>query len=492
MKRGFSTLELMIAFALLTIVLTGVVLSQFSANYWQIASETSNEALYIAKTHLEVLRGASKGEFTMASSTPQKKELDTACAAGGLCYYVSDTVSDLSACSKYLNSKVDWSVQNYPTTTTSLYTITANPTEAILLGGDCPLLSPAGSWTKNPTLEHVAVTLNGNVTGVDSLEGIVFATQDAPPYFATDKAGTLTQKSFGEVTVLNGLDVARDEATGRTYAYVTRNDPAKQLSIIDVTDIANPATTTRPFALGVSGDVTSPTAYGWRVFLYDRKAYVVTKQTGQPDFHIVDVGNPAVPVEKGDALINTTINDLIVRDRKVTGVTHRYAYLATTNTTKEVIVLDVTSPTSISTVATIDLPDTPGCTAGNSPNATSLSLSGTTLYVGREFHLSCAQPTLYSINLKNQANPVLTALITGSTVLGLRVSGDLAFMETGSQAAAPSSNLMDIDATDIFSGKAISSGTETIQVISLKTLSQQAAYTFGPGTGLVAVLKNTP
>lgn len=491
-KKGFSTIELMIAFALLTLVLTGVIIAQFSATYWQLAAQTSNEALYIAKTHLEIERGAARGEFTMASSTPTTKNPDAPCLAGGLCYYVTDTVTELSACAKYIHSLVAWSVQNYPTTTTSLFTTITSPNEAILLGGDCPLVSPAGTWTKTPTALR-SLVLNGNATGIDTLDGNGYVSLDAAPYFASvHAAGSIYQIPIGETVALNGVDVARDQATGRIYAYVARNSATKQLGIIDLTDISHPATTTLPFALGMNGDVTSPNAFGWRVSLYDRKAYVVTKQTGQPDFHVVDVANPVLPIEKGDYTLNTTVNDLVIRDRKIAGTTHRFAYLATTNPTKEVIILDVTNPTSITLVSYLDIPET-GCGLADPPDATTLSLVGTTLHIGREYSgVSCPSlETLYIVDVTTPGTPTLTRKIrTDATIVGLRVAGGFAYIQSTSQVAAPSTSLLDIDSTYLYVGRPIASGTQKVSVWNVANGTQLAnGYTIA---NTFTVLQDTP
>ncbi len=101
-QRGFSTLELMIAFALISIVLVGAVGGNFIAQYWSAVSRTSNEGLYKAKTKLEDLRGDIKQDFYNAVSSPSTASMtsdpaDASCIAGGLCYFVESNISDISS-----------------------------------------------------------------------------------------------------------------------------------------------------------------------------------------------------------------------------------------------------------------------------------------------------------------------------------------------------------------------------------------------------------
>src|SRR5262249_160050 len=73
------------------------------------------------------------------------------------------------------------------------------------------------------------------------------------------------------------------------------------------------------------------------------------------------------------------------------------------------------------------------------------------------------------------------SLNTHATVIGLRVSGGLAFVDEASQSNAPNgiTRVLDVDENYVFAGKAISSGTQTVQVWSLASPSTApASYTF--------------
>ena len=148
---GFSTLELMIAFALISIVLTGALQGNFAAQYWTQVSRTSNEGLYKTKTELEDLRSLIKQDFYGAVSKPRAASVvvsdpaDQSCIDGGLCYFVETNITDISSCSKFVEAKVDWQVNNYPRTESALYTNLTNSQEIINRGGDWILNTPNGN-----------------------------------------------------------------------------------------------------------------------------------------------------------------------------------------------------------------------------------------------------------------------------------------------------------------------------------------------------------
>ncbi len=441
----------------MSLVFGGVMLSQFTAQYWTITSQTSSEALYKAKAALEIERAAGKKDFSLASSTARAQDQDASCITGGLCYTVAANVSDLSACSKYVEADVAWQVPNYPQSETSLFTNLTDPTETIDLGGDCPLAAPAGSW--DTSASAASGDVGSSATALDALGGSAYVALASAPYLAeVTSAGSVVTGDFGESVGLNAVDVARDLTTGRTYAYVARNDASAQFGIVDVTDPTRMATTTYPLAL--SG-VTSASGQGWRVAYYDHAAYVTTRYiSGQPDFHVVDVHNPAAPAELGSFKVSASIYALLVRSRIVQGVERRYAYLATTNDGKEVMILDVTDPAHISLVSQIGLPSA-GCGLVNKPEGTVLDLAGETLWVGREHSPSCPSlPDLLGFDVTDPTNPRLIAadqIQIGATVVGLKISGALAFVETASQVTAPSTNLLDVDESRVWVARALRS-----------------------------------
>ena len=438
----------MMALAIMTIVLTGAILADFGAGYWAITAETSNEALFKAKKNFEHLRAVAKQDFFAVVSAPATNDVDSSCQAGALCYAIEDVVTDISPCSKYAEAKVTWQVKRYPSLTTSLFTYLTNPTEAIAEGGDCQLDYPAGDWT-SPGFTQWNLSV-GNPTGLDFLDGNTYVTGDQEPYIGVvTSAGPIGfSNGFSAGAPLQAIDVARDAGTGRTYAYAAANGLATKfnqlLKVIDVTDTNNPVLVLSPELKGVT---KSDGAQGQRVAFYGRQLFLATRTGWGPEFHAFDAGNPAAPAEAGTGVdIGASVNAILVRDQhskgepcRAHGGVCRFAYLATSDDQKEVIVLDVTDITNITTAATIDLADDPDCAGSGEPDAKSLALLGNILYVGRETNgSSCANlPDLYVYDV---TDPYAGAVIknqveAGASVISLRASGPYLFVSTdnGSQ-----------------------------------------------------------
>ncbi len=465
LNTGFSTLEIMMALFIMVIVLAGAASANFAAEYWVITSETSNEALYKAKTTLENYRAIAREDFYRATTSPFTRDEDASCAGGGLCYFIQSAASDLSSCSKYVEARVDWQVDRYPTTTVALFTNLTNVPEAVAVGGDCLLSAPAGDWTGIAASSTVDA-LSGNQTGLDALNGNAYITMDQSPWLLVKSAGSPSFSGCSGCNgPYNGLDAARDPSTGRTYAYVAATTTS-QFQIVDVTDTTNPSLiASRPLA-GVTPGANSQ---GWKIAYYGQKAYIATRYIigSTPEFHVFDVGNPYSPVELGAKDIDTSPYDIVVRDQMFGGSLRRFAYLATTHDGREVMILDVTDPALIPAPIVLDLPDTP-CSLANKPDATALFLLGNTLWVGREHSASCsALPDLYAVDVSNPLAPAIVSQISvGSTILGLRVSGGKAYIETSSWANAPGTGLLDIDGDSMYAVRP-SAGTTGVKVWSI-------------------------
>src|SRR3989344_2704590 len=80
MGRGNSTLEILIAFAILILTMTAVILLFFSNQSISIDTQTNNEALFKAHGLLETARAASRQNFLSIVSTTSTETL------GGLAY----------------------------------------------------------------------------------------------------------------------------------------------------------------------------------------------------------------------------------------------------------------------------------------------------------------------------------------------------------------------------------------------------------------------
>lgn len=410
----------MIAFALMSLVFGGAVLAHFGSAYWAIAAQTSNEGLYKAKTMLEEMRAVVKKDFRLASSSPFSRVSDASCDGGGLCYFAAADISDLSPCSKYAEAKVTWQVQSYPTSTVSLFTNLTDTKEALNLGGDCPTTLPAGDW--HAALQTSSASGGGAApTGIDVLGSVSYITSSAAPYFSIAAGGSFISfgNAFSPMDGLNAIDVARDTQSGRIYAYAAVASTSVQLEVVDVTDPQNPSSVAKLRFNGVDQAGSFP--QGWRVAYYGARVYVTARETTGPEFHVVDVSNPALPVELGSRELNTSVYGMVVRDMLQGTTLKRLAFLVTSSDSKEIIVLDVTNPSFITEFAAVDVPGT--------ADGRSIFLSGNTLYAGK---VSNSGPELYTLDVSDFSGALSVAGGTGREIGGtpesIRVSGSLVYV----------------------------------------------------------------
>ncbi len=187
--RGFNTLEIIIALALMLVVIVGALNANIASQYWTVTAQTSNEALYKSKTLIEELRATALADFQSASSTGRVRgedplnPIDTSCVSGGLCYFMKKNVFDISSCSKYAEGFVEWKVgDRYPTSTESLYTNLTHNGELVAVGGDCALAVPKGGWlTTNPNTVGQLTFSPTYASGIDVLQGKIYIVSSTSP-----------------------------------------------------------------------------------------------------------------------------------------------------------------------------------------------------------------------------------------------------------------------------------------------------------------------
>src|SRR3989338_2466169 len=93
---GFSTIEILIAFAILVVGLSGILLVVFGNDSWALDSQLNSEALNLAGRELARAEGEAKSDFThffgLATTTDDTR------------YETTVLVTDLTPCKKLLES----------------------------------------------------------------------------------------------------------------------------------------------------------------------------------------------------------------------------------------------------------------------------------------------------------------------------------------------------------------------------------------------------
>lgn len=434
-NRGVSTLELLIAFAVLTLSMSAVIMLVFGNQSEAIDTEINTEALGTAQAMLETSRALSRQSFSSVVST-------TTTTLSMIPYTKTLVVADLTQCKKQVTSTVSWQTGDR-TLSVSLATFLGDIAGIFALGGDCAIDPPPSTgWRQPDNFNSVDFNPSGvSATDVDVKNKIAFmsgsaAAANKPDFFIFDSrlssisAPPVLSWSLNTGDGLNAVD-AIDGGDDNYYIFAASNDlttsPLKQLLVIrEKKDLsAGPVLIASSTLPGVSGSCPVSCPQGRSVYYLAPYVYVGTHRTGGKEFHIFDVSNPTSPVWKGSIELTTNINDIVVKNQLVGGTIKRIAYLAIAGNSKDLMLLDVTNPTAVSVYAFVNV--------GGTKDAKVLDTLGTIVYVGKDRDAS--GPDLFAINVSNPASPVVVgsgdiSMKPGAAIMGLRVVGQFAFIGT--------------------------------------------------------------
>jgi len=323
-NKGMSTLELLIAFAILTLAIAAVVLVIFGNQSLAIDTQTNIEALSRAQAGLESARAASRSDFA---------SLQSAVATNDDMYTKSITVTDISLSTKQVTSYVSWSeggLVSYVTLSTIL-TDWLNPANKC-----SPIIS--GNWKKPQSLGYFDLPSIEDATGVHVGGTKVYLTlnpsaPETDDFYIVDASDTSLKPmpEFSSFSTTYGLT---DVVVSGLEAYVTADSQVAQVLVIDISDY----TTLDPSKIEKKVDLTAlgDSAVGKTLAYADERLYVgLTKSSGK-EFRVLDVSTPSSPLEIGSGYeIGAAVNEILI-DNDI-------AYLATASSTP-LIVLDISGP----------------------------------------------------------------------------------------------------------------------------------------------------
>jgi len=430
--KGGSTLELLIAFSILIVCVSAVILVVFSNQVVAVDSQTNVEAIYRAKHILESARAKSRQDFAAVIST-------TSTATSTIPFTQTLEVADITKCKKLATSTVSWSVSPLRSLSITLTTFLTDIAGALALGGDCASAPSTGNWD-NPQIFASDTITPGKPTAIDALERVVYLGADKAPFFyiADTKSMVLGQSSGLFVTYTNGfnlgsttnaLDAVRfvTPATGavKRYVFVATDSKNEQLAVIDVTDMYNPVRVATRSLKNVSAAGSYP--QGYRVSYFKDRLYVLTRETTGNEFHTFDVSDPTNPIELGNGIkMGITINDIAVTERILGGISKRIIFMATSQDSAEVKVYDATDMGVIGALIEIVAArqNLPGI-----QNGLSIDLIGAKLYLGRQSSLGADLYVFDSFD-PTLGMPQLGSADIGTSVVGLRVVGRYGFLAT--------------------------------------------------------------
>lgn len=402
-QRGSSTLEILLAFAVLTLTFTAVIGVVFGNQSIAVDTQVNVEAIAMAAQNLEVIRASAQSDFYGLSNS------SAAIMSGPLAFTESMTFTNVVPFIKEATSEVSW--QNAGRTLSVLLTTLITDPDGYQSGDTCSS-ALLGDWThplgapqeSSSGYGYYEYPNSAETTGIEVAGGRAYLTTD-PSAAAEDDAYIIDVRNPSpqgmELPLLGSYSTGyglTDMRVSGGKAYAAAHSAAAQLVILSVSDPENISVMSE-LDVTQSGD----TAYGNAVF-YDyalRRAYLGTTKSEQSEFHIIDAADPEAPVARGGFEVGSAINQIIV--------TGDVAYLATASSSQQVIALDVSNPDSPVYLRSFAPPSSPLTGA-------SVLLSGNTLYFGRIGGGNQAHnyPQLYSLDADTLAvNWSLTTAVSG-------------------------------------------------------------------------------
>jgi type II secretory pathway pseudopilin PulG len=437
-----STLEMLIAFALLNLALFAVAVVVFSNQRVASDIEISAEAQGLAGALLELARAQSRADFNLVNPTSSVEK------SGLLTYTKTLAVAQLDPFTKQATGTVSW--QSGTRTLSSVFsTLLTNPLASLGGGTTCSSVV-TGDW-KHP--QHKEWDLgdlgvnggNGNGFGISNVavfnkkiyltmyatpntdKDTVFIFQDNGANIAPTFLGSVDNDAASSVGP-NALVIA--STTSKIYAYLASPSSFNrgQLQVVDVTTPNNP-TVVKTFKI----PTTAVPSAGTPFTIAYKNGYVylgLSKITGGgSEFNIIDVGGgtgtPLNPVWKGGYDTGSAVNEIYIRGN--------YAYLATP-ATENLTVLDISNPAAPVRVGGYTPPNAPESNGVGSNHGETVMAVGSTVYLGRTY----GTKEFYILNANNPASVLeLGSVDVGAgnspSIYGLAVRDYLAFFITNTQ-----------------------------------------------------------
>lgn len=379
-------MEILIAFAIMVLSITAVILLVFGSQSISIDTQTNTEALSRAQALIEQARAQALNGFTSVVSG------STTEVVGGLTYKKDLTVSDTADPDvKNVTGTVSW-VAGSRSLSVSLATLITNP-----LGNRCNQ-TLAGDWSAPQIYGYVDFPSPKGASGIDIENGTAYISTDpsspgTDDFYSVDVSGAGpgvgSLPTRGHFSTSYGLTAIK---TVGNYSYVTADSTAYQLLVIDVSDPDH----LDPGKIKAKVDVTAPgdSAVGNTLLYKNQRIYLGLTKSSGPEFYIIDVSNPLSPQVKGSYEVGSAVNNIVLKG----GI----AYLATASST-EILALNVQNPNTPTFVAKYSSATLTGQSLAFDQNST--------LYFGRS---GSGNPALLAFDPSDLSSPQWTFDTTGS------------------------------------------------------------------------------
>lgn len=430
-QHGVSTMEVLIALAVFSMGTGAIISVVFGSEYLGLDGSLSRRSIELVQKNMqESLLQANERGVSGIADISENPEVP---------FTLTRTLKHISECAADSTVAALWTAPNNRVLNTTVNSRITDSTTAMFLDRDCATIPPTNPWD-NPAwylpLPEAIAGLGNKITNVEVFK------REQNTYAVLTSAGTdLEESDFWIYNVTNpsatsliistpdhGLNTGPglyDADVFGSFAYVVGGNTANgTLQTINISDLTDPYLF-YTYSLG-SGLEAS---HGWRVFAHQNKLFVGRKYAAGHELFVFDIGlNPGVPSLIRSVQLNTNVEDMVVRRQMVGGVEKVLVYLATSANSKEVRVIDATSPAS-------GLPEFgPGFDAAGTEHATSLYLYGPYLILGRQ-RTTAGRPEMYILDASLpqsgftvKASWKLNLAPSQARVTSLAASGNLLFI----------------------------------------------------------------
>lgn len=400
-EAGFSAVEALLAALVFGVIVTGLIGAMVYGRSSSVNSGTRERANLLAEEGLEAARNISNAAYSnLVDGTYGAVKSGGVWTLSGTndniesTYSRQVTIASAGTNRKTATSTVYWSQPGSTLGFTQLTTQLTNWEAVIKSWANAAVV---GSADATSTTNGLKVAVSGNYA--------YLVRAGTSSNFVVLNISTPTAPTIVSTTTFTGTPT--NIAVSGNYAYVTTSTASSGLQIIN---IATPTAPTLTRTVSFTG-----TAAARAVFVNGNYAYVVRASdttTNANEFNVVNVTTPASASVVGGYNNNIQMNEVYA--------TGNYAYVATSSTTAEMLVINATTPTA----------PTLGATYNPSTSLAALSVtgSGNTVWLGMS-------TTLDAINITTRTSPARLGTFTAAgTINDIAVdsAGQYAFLGTSS------------------------------------------------------------
>ncbi|MBI1838961.1 MAG: hypothetical protein HYR95_01520 [Candidatus Colwellbacteria bacterium] len=327
-KSGQSTLELLVAIAVITLTMSAVISVSFGNQSISVDTQLSTSAVLKARELAEIAKANARTNFSGLSSS----------SSNDGAYLLETVVETLSNYEKKVTSRVSWQTDPLRSQKIEFTTIVTDWITLLNEGGGGGL---TGQWNNPQTAGQIDLGPGNQGNDLVIKDKTVFVAASASSsakddFYSIDVTNINSPVKLASINTGEGL---KSFALMGNYVYAAQNDGVSQLQIVNVTNPSGPSLVTSATMQGNSND-------GLSVFALDNYAYIGSESSSGAEFQIFDVTDPENPIFKGSKEIGADVNDIYVfRNR---------AYLATSKSDAEIIILDISNPAAPAQIGKFD------------------------------------------------------------------------------------------------------------------------------------------